>query len=139
MPLAHGHRLTKGGGSWVPATTTPNADNTTSIIVRNGHTVSVTNAQTVDDLVIEAGAEVDAAGAALTINDNTNAAVDCDVLGTLQVASAANSTVTVSTGAGVKFESSGRFIWNNSATVALPAAMWADGSTCEVQNGSTSP
>ncbi len=124
------------GASWVSATASPNAANTSSITVRNGHTVTVTNAQTVDDLTIQANGEVDASGATLTIADGA-ATTDCDVFGTLQVASAASSGLSVTAGAGVTFENGGHFVWNNSATVAVPTATWSDGSLCEIQNGST--
>jgi hypothetical protein len=124
------------GSTWVSATTSPNAANTSAITVRSGHTVTVTNAQTVDDLAIEPNGEVDASGAMLTIADGT-AATDCDVSGTLQVASAASGALSVTAGAGLKFENGGHFIWNNSATVAVPTATWSDGSLCEIQNGST--
>jgi hypothetical protein len=126
-----------GGGSWVAGTTSPTADNTTSITVRNGHTVSVTNALTVDDLVIQTGGEVDASGATITVDDNTSAAVDCDVFGILQVANVAGSSLTVSAGAGLTFENGGHYIWNGPSTTIFPAATWADGSTCENQGGTT--
>jgi len=124
-----------GGGSWVLGTTSPTADNTTSITVRNGYTVSVTNALTVDDLVIEAGGEVDASGATITINDNTNAAVDCDVFGVLQVANVTGSSLTVSPNAGLTFENGGHYIWNGPTATIFPTAIWADGSLCENQGG----
>jgi len=127
-----------GGGSWVPGTTSPTADNTTNITVLAGHTISVTNALLVDDLVIQAGGELDASGATITINDNPSAAVDCDVFGTLTVANVANSSVAVSAGAGVVFENGGHYIWNGPSTTIFPVATWADGSICENQGGTTS-
>jgi hypothetical protein len=123
-----------GGGSWVPGTTFPTADNTTAITVRNGHVVSVTNALLVDDLVIQAGGEVDASGATITINDGANA-VDCDVFGTLQVANVTNSSIAVNSGAGVTFENGGHYIWNGITAAIFPIATWADGSLCENQGG----
>jgi len=124
------------GGSWVAGTTFPTAANTTNITVRNGHTVTVTNALSVDDLIVQTGGEVDASGATLTITDG-GSTTDCDVSGTIQVSGTASSGFAVTSGAGLKFESGGKFIWNGATTVAIPAATWADGSTCEVQNGTT--
>src|SRR5262249_13614481 len=102
---------------------------------RNGHIVSVTSALLVDDLVIQAGGEVDASGATITINDGTNSAVDCDVFGVLQVANVAGSSIAVNSGAGLTFENGGHYIWNGPTATIFPSATWADGSICENQGG----
>jgi hypothetical protein len=94
----------------------------------------VTSPTSADDLLIESGAELDLA-AAFTLNDGA-AALDCNVLGTLQVQT--GGSLVNSAGAILQFGNGGRFVWNSTATVAIPTATWADGSTCEVQNGSTS-
>ena len=122
------------GSTWVSATTTPTSDNTTNILVRSGHSLAVTNAVTVDDLTIQTNAEVDASGAVLTISHGV-AALDCDVFGTLQVANAASSGLTVNANALLKFENGGHYIWNAPSTAAFPPAVWADGSIAENQAG----
>jgi len=125
------------GSTWVAGTTFPTSDNTSNILVQSGHLATVTNALSVDDLTISAAGEVDASGTTLTINDDTNAPIDCDVFGVLQVANVANSGLAVNSGAVVQFESGSHFIWNGPQTTVFPTATWADGSLCENQNGST--
>lgn len=120
------------GIAWSPASAGPFHGNS-NITIRAGHSVSVTASTSADDLLIEAGAQLDVA-AAFTLN-NGDAAVDCDVLGTLTVQT--GGSLINSNGATLQFGNGGRFVWNSTATVAIPIATWADGSLCEVQNGST--
>ena len=122
------------GNDWFPATSTPNYLNS-NITVLASHVVTVTAPIAVDELTIQAGGEVDASDAALTLNDGV-AAVDANVLGVLQVANATNSAFFVSGGAGLNFGNGSRYVWASSfSTAAIPTATWADGSTCEVANG----
>ncbi|MFM2293621.1 MAG: hypothetical protein RLZZ350_34 [Verrucomicrobiota bacterium] len=125
------------GTTWFPATSTPNYLNS-NLTVRASHVVTVTAPVTVDDLTIQAGGEVDALDAALTLNDGA-AAVDANVLGVLQVANATNSALIMSGSAGLTFGNGGRYVWASSfSTSAIPVAIWADGSTCEIANGNNS-
>src|ERR1051325_6474867 len=120
-----------GGANWVPATTTPTAANTTNIAVLNGHTVTVTNALSVDDLTVASGGEVDASGATLTLNAGTPT-IPSAVAGTIQVASVAGSGFTnAGSAANLTFDNGGKFVWHGATTVAIPTATWADGSTCD--------
>jgi hypothetical protein len=121
------------GVNWVPAFFTPFAT-TSNVTVRAGHTIAVTASVSVDRLVIQAGGEVDASGATLTIANTGAVPVDCDVLGTLQAANVAASAIT-SAGANVTFENGGVFIWNSPAAGIIPPATWADGSACEILSG----
>ncbi len=120
------------GNTWSPATAGPFHGNS-NITIRSGHIVSVNAPTSADDLLIEAGARLDIA-AAFTLN-NGDAALDCEVLGTLQVQT--GGSISNPGGATLTFGNGGRFVWNSTTTVAIPTATWADGSTCEVQNGST--
>jgi len=117
---------------WSPAAAGPFHGNS-NITIRTGHTVTVNAPTSADDLLIEAGAQLNLA-AAFTLN-NGDAGLDCKVLGTMQVQS--GGSISNPGGAALEFGNGGRFVWNSTATVAISLATWADGSTCEVQNGST--
>lgn len=121
------------GGSWVGATNTPTADNSTSIVVQGGHSVTNTVAIPggVDDLTIQTNALVVVSGVPFTIA-NGAATVDCDVSGTLELDNAVGGSVTA-TGA-LQFGGSGKFIWARAAIIAMPTATWLPGSVCEIQN-----
>jgi hypothetical protein len=121
------------GVNWVSAITTPSAT-TSNVTVQAGHTIAVTAPVAVDRLVIQASGEVDASGATFTITNTGAVPVDCDVFGTLQAVNVAGSAIT-NAGANVTFESGGAFIWNSPVAGAIPSAIWANGSTCEIENG----
>ena len=120
------------GTNWFsPATLIPTAAHG-NILVRAGHLVTVTTPTTADELTIAATGEVDASGATLTLA-NGSAPIDGQVNGTLRVTSVANSAFTVGS-AGLQFNDGGKFQWSGNAAPTIPAATWADGSTCLIDN-----
>jgi hypothetical protein len=123
------------GVSWASAIFTPTAT-TSNVTVRAGHTVSVTAPVSVDRLVIQAGGEVDASGALLTLTNTGVVPVDCDVFGILQATNVAGSAIT-NAGGNVMFENGATFIWNSPVAGAIPVATWTNGSACEIFNGAS--
>lgn len=123
------------GSAWVVAPSAPvSTDNV--ITVRTGHTMTIAANVTVDQVVIETGATVDANtnNRTLTIADGTG--IDMDVTGVLKLTHN-GAAITVSAGAELKVESGGLYQHGqNNGTV--PTATWADGSTCEVNGNGTS-
>ena len=117
------------GGNWVSAQITPTAANSTNILIQGSHTVTNTTSISADELVIQSGGLLTVSGSTFTINDGA-AAVDCDVLGTIQVLT--GGSVVTNAGAGVTFENGSLFQWSNAATPAVPSATWANGSTCKI-------
>ncbi|MFM1769763.1 MAG: hypothetical protein RJA22_2292 [Verrucomicrobiota bacterium] len=113
------------GTSWAAAAVTPtSADGVVTIL--NGHTVTVTNAVSVDQVVIDAGGQLTLnSGVILTIANGTG--TDLSVAGTYTSA----GTTTLGASATVAFASGGKYQHNlNGGTI--PAAAWDDNSTCEV-------
>ena len=123
------------GVNWTSATGTPSSANS-NITIRVSHPITVTANVSADQLTVEANATLTAGGGILTIVDGPTA-IDCNVLGTLTVADVAGSYVTNALGtAGITISSGGKFVWARSSdTIRIPIATWADGSTCEVQDG----
>src|SRR5436190_16463779 len=78
--------------NWVAATLVPTpAANTISI--RNGHTVTVSTSQGLDQLLIESGGTLFHSGGTLTINDGTGDDIMVQGGGVFVLASAANAPV----------------------------------------------
>lgn len=105
-------------GPWSTATVTPNNTNSDTIIIRNGHTVSVTASVTVDQVYVEAGGTMQLSSNVLTVANGPGA--DLLVDGTLIDASS-SSTV---------FNSGARWQLGSNATYikrsASSAIVWRD-------------
>ncbi|HPH81981.1 MAG TPA: hypothetical protein PL185_05390, partial [Flavobacteriales bacterium] len=107
----------------VPATVVPNNLNSDGITIQTGHTVSVTAAQTADDLIVNGTLSVNAVTFTLA---NGVAAFDMVVNGTL-MNNGVGSVITP-TGA-IQVASTGTYQHAmNAGTV--PTATWVSGSTC---------
>ena len=117
-------------GNWrIPATAIPTAANET-ITIRTGHTVTLTAAVTADQVVIQAGGQLTVGnGVTFTIANGTG--VDLDVSGILQN----SGVVTLTSGAGMTFESGGRYQHSRDGGT-IPTATWNSGAICEI-NGVT--
>ncbi|MFN0292772.1 T9SS type A sorting domain-containing protein [Pedobacter helvus] len=114
-----------GTSGWQPSTLVPNQV-ASGITVRNGHTIKIIAAQTVDDVTIENGAMVDHTAGTLTINDGV-AANDFMVSGIFRSAAA------ITKNGVLQILNGGTYQHNyTTATGTIPAAVWATGSTCEV-------
>ncbi|MDW8310464.1 MAG: hypothetical protein RMK20_13905, partial [Verrucomicrobiales bacterium] len=107
------------GVNWSPASAGPFHGNS-NITIRAGHTVTVSAPASADDLLIESGAQLNVAST-FTLN-NGAAAVDCNVLGTIEVQT--GGSIANTTGAALRFNNGSRFVWNSTATVAIPTATW---------------
>lgn len=105
-------------GPWSAATTTPNATNSDTIIIRNGHLVRNTAAVTVDQVYIEPGGTLRLTAGAMTIANGPG--VDLLVEGTLMDSS---STATVfNTGARWSLGSNATYIKASGSS----AVVWRD-------------
>ncbi|TMQ73698.1 MAG: hypothetical protein E6K81_03330, partial [Candidatus Eisenbacteria bacterium] len=116
---------TFNGTAWVAAGSTPTSTNGV-ITVQSPHTVTVTGAVTVDQVVISSGGQITlASGITLTINNGTG--TDLSVNGTFrnEGGTLTNSSGTIAFNAGGKYQHA-RDGGN------IPTATWAATSTCEV-------
>ncbi len=112
------------GSSWVTAGTAPNSLSGI-ITIRNGHTLDVAEAVTVDQVTVEAGGQVTVnPGITWTIADGTDA-VDCNIDGTL------NNEGSVTT-LGVLAFNSGSAYHHVLDGGTIPTATWDVNSTCLV-------
>jgi hypothetical protein len=116
-----------GVNSWTPASGSPTSANS-NITVRTGHTVTVGVPVTVDQLVVQAGGEVDVNGTAFEINSG-GGSPDASISGTLKLTATAGSTV--SANGALQFENGGKFT-SALTNTAIPSATWATNSTCEI-------
>lgn len=112
------------GTSWVTAGSSPNSSSGL-ITIRNGHTITVAEAVTVDQVVVEAGAQLTAgAGVTLTVADGTDA-VDCSIDGILFNQGAVTTAGTLALNSSSKYEHA-----RNGGTI--PTATWDASSLCLV-------
>jgi autotransporter-associated beta strand protein len=112
------------GTNWVNATATP-TNNSGIITIRNGHTITVANSVTVDQVIIEAGGILEL-GSSVTLTINDGSAIDLDISGTfIQTGGTLtnNGQITVQDGGIIRQAKVGEVI---------PSATWNTGSTCEV-------
>jgi hypothetical protein len=117
------------GITWTNASGAPTSANS-NITVRAGHTVTVSAPVTVDQLVVQAGGEVDVNGTTFTINP-AGGSPDAAISGILKLTATAGSTVTAD-GAALQFENGGKFTSALATAIAIPPATWATNSTCEI-------
>ncbi|MGB3074301.1 MAG: MopE-related protein, partial [Chitinophagales bacterium] len=68
--------MTYDGVAWVTPIEPPNSD-ANAIIIKNGHTITVTNTIFVDQLVIEAGASLDVSGVDMFVEDGSLVDMQC--------------------------------------------------------------
>ena len=112
------------GASWVTAGSPPNSSSGL-ITIRNGHTITVAEAVTVDQVVVETGAQLNVgSGVTLTIANGADA-VDCNIDGTL------NNGGTITT-TGVLAFNSGSAYNHNLDGGTIPTAAWDANSTCSI-------
>ncbi len=119
--------------TWSTATLAPtNAAST--ITIRNAHIVTVAANVTADEVVVDAGGELDL-NSGITLTLNAGAGTDLSVSGIFRSA----GTVTINTGATIVVNNGGRYrhAWTNADGI-IPAATWSTGSTIEIV-GYTSP
>jgi len=110
------------GSSWITAVSSPSSSSGV-ITIRNGHTINVAAAVTVDQVVIEAGAQVSVnSGITWTIANGSDA-VDCSVDGTIYN----EGTVTAT---GVLAFNSGSEYRHAMDGGTIPTAAWNAASTC---------
>lgn len=115
-------------GIWADATVPPSY-NDGAITVRSGHIITVAEAVTADQLLIDAGGEVKInSGVTMTINDKNDGVpdpVDCTVSGTLY-----NAGTLVPTGQFAFMNGSLYVHATDGGTV--PSSVWESGSSCQI-------
>ena len=125
---------TNNGTAWVAASRPPTNSSTAGVIsIRNGHTVTVASAVTVDQVLVEAGGQLTVNNVTLTVSNGTG--TDLDVSGTV-VLSGTSGAISISAGATIAFKSGATYQHARSAGT-IPTATWDANSTCLV-TGSTS-
>ncbi|WP_194975599.1 HYR domain-containing protein, partial [Aquiflexum lacus] len=93
------------GTDWIAATVVPSSTDD-DITIREGHTVTVNDARTIDQTVVEVGGALNLAGGMLTINDGPN--TDLSVLGEFTLSSGTlNGSGQTETGMGSTFNWAG--------------------------------
>ncbi|MCJ7449733.1 MAG: hypothetical protein MUO72_18820, partial [Bacteroidales bacterium] len=114
---------TYNGTAWVAASSTPTSANGV-ITILNGHTVTVTASNTVDQVIIDAGGQVTVnAGQTLTIANGTG--TDMTVNGTLVNSGTITTTGTLAFGAGSTYQHT-----RDGGTI--PTATWNTASNCNI-------
>lgn len=120
-----------GGISWEDATYAPTSTDA-SINIRDGHIVTVTANVTVDEVTIEAGAQVTLSGGTLTISNGPGD--DLIIQGIYERTSF--TSVALDAGASVICENGGEYIHNNNGG-SLPNISWQNGSLLRIANSAT--
>lgn len=118
--------------TWQASTRVPT---TTSrgILVRNTHVINITGNLSIDDVLIENGAQVNINGGTLTIN-NGAAAIDFKVEGVLLN----NARPIVNTAGVLQVANGGKYQHHFTTTSGtIPTFLWEDGSICEVSGYTT--
>lgn len=118
------------GASWVAATNTPTAANANLITIRSPHTVTVGSGVSVDQVVVESGAQVTVNNVTWTIANGSG--TDLIVNGTVLVQGTSGAVTTTGT---ASFESGSTYTHARS-TGTIPTATWNTNSTCLI-TGST--
>lgn len=115
------------GTTWLTATAPPSSTNGV-ITIQTGHTVTVSANATVDQVAISTGGQITLnPGITLTVANSTG--TDLDVSGIFKNA----GNVTMSTGAAITYQGSGKYQHNYSTTAGtIPTATWSTGATCEI-------
>ena len=121
------------GVSYVGAVAAPD-NHASNILVQAGHIITVASDVTVDQVTVQAGAKVSVTDGVLTIN-NSFAAVDFDVAGTLEVLAGIGGLN--ANPSSLRFSSGGQFNWNRLAAPIVPPATWLDGSLCRISATAT--
>ncbi|WP_205313933.1 T9SS type A sorting domain-containing protein [Pedobacter nanyangensis] len=118
--------------TWQPSTQAPTIASR-GIVVRNTHTINITDNLSIDDVVVESGAQVNLNGGTLTIN-NGAAAVDFLLEGTL----VNNARPIVNTGSTLQVVDGGKYRHNFTVSSGtIPNLLWEYGSICEVSGYTT--
>ncbi|WP_343533417.1 T9SS type A sorting domain-containing protein [Pedobacter sp.] len=120
--------------TWQPATRTP-TNAAKGVLIRNTHTVNIIGNVTVDDVLIESGAQVNINGGTLTINNNAATAIDFNVQGVLR-----NNArpIVINAGAALQVDNAGKYQHHfTTASGTIPTFLWAVGSICEVSGYTT--
>lgn len=114
------------GTTWSDASVTP-TNSYGSITIRNTHTVTISSAITIDELLIESGGVLNITAASLVVNDGSGD--DIDVYGTL--INTNPSSFTLNGSSVIKVQNGGiyRHAGNGGS---IPNITWVTGSTCEV-------
>lgn len=113
-------------GSWQASTRVP-AATSNGITVRNGHTITINATISLDDVVVESGAQVNLTGGTLTVADNASVPEDLRVLGVFRQS---GGTI-ISTGV-FQIANGGKYQHSYNSASAIPTLTWAVGSTCEI-------
>lgn len=113
-------------GSWQASTRVPGTA-AKGITVRNGHTITINASISLDDVLVENGAQVNLIGGNLTVADNTAVVEDFLVQGIFR-----QSGGTILGDGTFQIASGGKYQHNYNSATTIPTLNWAVGSTCEI-------
>jgi hypothetical protein len=116
---------TYNGTTWVNAGSAPNSSNNV-ISIRNGHTVTVSNNVTADQILVEAGGRLNI-GSGNTLTVAAGSGADLENFGTI----GNTGTITLSSGASIEHEPNSVYIHTRDGGT-IPTATWASSSTCSI-------
>jgi len=118
--------------TWQPATRTP-TNASKGVLIRNTHTINIIGNLTVDDVLIESGAQVNINNGTLTINNGT-APVDFRVEGVLRN----NGRTIINTTGVLQIANAGKYQHHFTTTSGtIPTLLWETGAICEVSGYTT--
>ncbi len=117
-----------GSTNWHAATLAP-SNTANTITIQNSHVVTISAAATlsIDQVVVEAGGEIDLANSAGTLTIANGAGTDLDVYGTFK-----NLKTTAITLTGTAVFENGSIYDHAMAAGTIPSATWVDGSTVKI-------
>ncbi len=125
---------TNNGAAWVAAARPPTNNAAAGVIrLRAGHTVTVSSAVTVDQVMVEAGGQLTVNNVTLTVANGAGS--DLDVFGTVSL-TGTSGTIAIGSGATISFQAGATYQHARSAGT-IPTATWDVNSTCLI-TGSTS-
>ena len=113
------------GNLWVQAGASPAAASAGQVVVRSGAVITISANLSIDQLIIESGAQLHITAGAITIANGEG--IDLLVNGYLRLR---NNTLSLSSGAEAVFASGSTYEHDRSLNAPIISATWEDGSTC---------
>jgi hypothetical protein len=120
------------GTSWIPAIAIPSSTDK-QIVIKSGHTVTITAALSVDEVVVESGAVL-SLNSGITLTLKKLAIPDLAVYGIFRNA----GLLSIAGGTSITYYSGGRYQHNYTTTAGtIPVGVWLPGSVCEIMGYTT--
>jgi hypothetical protein len=121
------------GSNWVNATALPTASTAGVILIRQGHTITITTNVTIDQTIIEYGGKLVLSGGTLTLDNGIGS--DLLILGVYERIS--TTSISFNTSATAVCGATGTYIHNNEGGT-IPIINWEDGSKLQIKKSTFS-